>query len=362
MSAGALSFRFLISLLGNASTTTTIAAIFAALSVGSAFAHGVTLKTHHALPANSAFVKNFLEPWARKIHDESGARINLLISPDDPANGASARLYQMAKNREADIVWLNVHDAATDFPRFGVFGLPLAANSSEGSSRALWAYIDANDLGFREFGKLRILAAGRHDAPLFHMRSNNIASLSDLSGMKIAIASAQSAALLAAVGASPIVTPESSMGEALSSGEVDGALLSWSSLATLKLEKLVKTHTEFPTGAPSPYAETSVLLMNREAYGSLADDLKQVVSGNSGSDASAWIGTVFDDSAAKARADARERGDAISVLPADDLAIWRDAVKSVVDTRIKNLDERGLKGESLIGKARELLKDYDPAK
>ena len=362
MLAGTLSFRSLIDFLVKASATTAIAAIVTAMSVGNAFAHGVTFKTHHALPADSTVQKNFLKPWAQKIHDESGARINFLISAEDPANGAYARLFQMAKDRKVDVVWLDLRDAATDFPTFSVFGLPLAANSSEGSSRALWAYVDVNDFGFREFGKLRVIAASRHDAPLFHMRSIKIESLSDLSGSKIAIPNPDSAALLAAVGASPIFTPESSIGEALSGGKVDGALLSWSSLATLKLEELVKTHTEFPAGAPSPYAETSVLLMNRDAYRSLADDLKQAVERNSGSDASAWIGTVFDDGAARARQRARERGDAINVLPADDLARWRDLVKTVVDDRISNLDERGLRGESLIGKARELLAEYDSTK
>ena len=190
----------------------------------------------------------------------------------------------------------------------------------------------------------------------------NIESLSDLNGSKIAIPNPDSAALLAAVGASPIITPESSIGEALSGGKLDGALLSWSSLATLKLEELVKTHTGFPAGAPSPYAKTSVLLMNRDAYRSLADDLKRVVGDNSGSDASAWIGAVFDDGAAMARQRARERGDTINILPTDDLASWRDAVKAVVDDRIRNLDERGLKGKSLIDKARELIREYDPVK
>jgi hypothetical protein len=50
--AGTLSFRFLINFLVKASATTTIAAIVTAMSVGNAFAHGVTFKTHHALPTD----------------------------------------------------------------------------------------------------------------------------------------------------------------------------------------------------------------------------------------------------------------------------------------------------------------------
>jgi hypothetical protein len=93
----------------------------------------------------------------------------------------------------------------------------------------------------------------------------------------------------------------------------------------------------------------------------LADDLKQVVRGNGGADASAQIGKVFDESAAMARQGANERGDAINIVPSEKLKKWQEATEAAPGKRAEDLDGRGLKSESLVGKARELLAEYDTA-
>ena len=326
-----------------------------------AFAHGVTLKYQDTQPANSAFATSFLDPWARKIYDESGGRINLLAAPRDAAS-ADADLFQAVRDRSADVVWMDLQQPGASFPRFSVFALALEGNSSEGSSQALWWWVDTNDLAFREFDEMRILAASRHDAPVFHMRDKSVSSLSDLKGARIAIPNSDAAQFLTAIGAQPFVTTSSAMRTALEESKVDGVLLSWSSLATLGLEELVTTHAEAPADAPWPYAEVSVLLMNPNAYRGLVDDLKQIMRANSGSDVSAWIGKTFDQSANAARKRAAERGENVSTLPAGDLDKWREAASAAVNEGVGNLDAKGLKGEKMVTKARALIAEHDPAK
>lgn len=323
--------------------------------------HGVTLKYQDAEPANAVFATSFLQPWANKIHEDSRGRINLLITRQDPA-GANADLLRNVVERDADIVWLNLQSPAAAYPRFMVFGSALEGATSEGSSQALWSWIDANDLAFREFRDMRMLAAVRRDVPLFHMRGNALSSVSDLKGAKIAIPTSGAEIFLSELGASALVVPEADIPKALEQNRVDGVLLSWSSFAALGLETLVRAHTEAPTAAPWPYAELSVLLMNPDAYRGLADDLKQTVRANSGNDLSSLIGKTMDDAARAARVHAGERGDTINMLPESDLPKWRDAATAAVNERIAALDEMGLKGKKLISKARALIVEYDSAR
>ncbi len=341
-----------------------LAACVGALSMaltGNAFAHGVTLKLQSAQPSESLLTRQFLGPWSQNIHDASGGRINLL-SEQGPQTGAALDVFQLAQDRVADIVWLDQANAPDMFPRFSIFGSALPGSASEGSSRALWNWCEANDLASREFKELRVLAASRHDAPLFHMRERPLAALSDLKGSKIAVPSGDGREFLAALGASPVVMPLSEMGKALGDASIDGVLLSWSSLTTHGLEGLVKVHVAAPPGAPWAYAEVSALLMNPDAYRGLADDLKSVVRENSGGDVSAWIGKVFDETAAKARQGAASRGDTIGNLPESDLAAWNQAADAAIGKRIEALNERGLKGERMVTKVRALITEYDPAR
>jgi TRAP-type C4-dicarboxylate transport system substrate-binding protein len=337
------------------------AAVLLMALAGNVFAHGVTLKLQSTQPADSALNQYFISPWAQQIYDASRGRINLLTVPVDQP-GAQVDLFQLAQDRIADVVWLDQANSPDIFPRFSVFGSALPGSASEGSSQALWSWCDVNDLAFREFKELRILAASRHDAPLFHMREKPIDSLSDLNGLKIAVPNDDGRDFLVALGASPVVMPASDMGKALSEASVDGVLLSWSSLAMRELGDLVKVHVAAPPGAPWAYAEVSALLMNPDAYRSLADDLKTIIRANSGIDVSAWVGKVFDETAAKARQIAADRGDTIGNLPESDLAGWNQAAEVAIGKRVKALDDRGLKGERTVTRARALITQYDSAR
>lgn len=337
------------------------AAVLLMTLAGNVFAHGVTLKLQSTQPSDSALNQLFISPWAQQIHDASGGRINLLATQTDQ-RGGDVDLFQLAQDRAADVVWLDQANAPDMFPRFSIFGSALPGSASEGSSQALWYWCEVNDLAFREFKELRILATSRHDAPLFHMREQSLASLSDLNGLKIAVPNSDGRDFLAALGASPVVMPAAEIGKALGDASVDGVLLSWSSLAARGLGDRVKVHVTAPPGAPWAYAEVSALLMNPDAYRSLADDLKTVVRSNSGIDVSAWIGRVLDEAAAKARQSAADRGDTIGSFPDSDLAAWNQAADAAISKRVKALDERGLKGDRIVTKARAIINEYDAAR
>jgi TRAP-type C4-dicarboxylate transport system substrate-binding protein len=156
--------------------------------------------------------------------------------------------------------------------------------------------------------------------------------------------------------------PVARVSDALAKGELDGALLPWEGVTALKIEQSVKYHSEIDPTSPRFYSAVYVFAMNAAAYKSLPDDLKKVVLANSGVEISEWLAKVFDDGAASARKLATGRGDAINVLPAEEVAKWESAAQTVIDEWIKALDPRGVQGKELIDSAREALAEHDRAK
>jgi len=332
------------------------------LWAGTAMGHGVTLKVHHGLPADSAFQTQFLLPWIHKVEAESGGRLHFKLYPALEMGGAAPDLYDQVKEGVADIVWTGVSYTPERFPAVGVFELPLAANSAQGSSRALWEYVRLNDLSFTEFDGVRLLALARHDAPQLHMVSKRVRTAADLAGLKIATPAPSADSLLSALGAVPVTTAPAEIGAAVSSGKVDGVLLPWDALAPMQLSDRVKYHTQLDARAPWLYSGVFVLAMHPATYKSLSDDLRQVIAANSGADTSAWLGRVFAAAAAAARQAAADRGDPIDELPATELARWQEPAHALVESWIKDVDGRGLSGKELVDSARSCLAQYDPAK
>jgi TRAP-type C4-dicarboxylate transport system substrate-binding protein len=123
-----------------------------------AHAHGVTLKIHHYLPADSPFHTRFLLPWKEKLEKESDGHLRIQIYPAMQVGGNPSQLYDQLKDRSADIVWTSVAYDAWRFPAFEVFNLPLMTHSSKGSNRALWEYVQTHNLARKEFAGVRLLA------------------------------------------------------------------------------------------------------------------------------------------------------------------------------------------------------------
>jgi TRAP-type C4-dicarboxylate transport system substrate-binding protein len=137
---------------------------------GDVRAHGVTLKIHHFLPADSAFHSRFLLPWKEKLEKESDGHLRIQIYP--AMQGANpSQLYDQVKDRTADIVWTPVAHDAWRFPAFEVFTLPLMTNSAKGSNRALWEYVQTQNLAKKEFAGLRLLAVNVSPAAGFGRRA-----------------------------------------------------------------------------------------------------------------------------------------------------------------------------------------------
>ena len=110
--------------------------------------------------------------------------------------------------------------------------------------------------------------------------------------MKVRGPTRQITKLLGSVGATPVGMPLPQIPDALSKGTIDGCVIPWEVVPSVKVHELTKFHSEFDSSGPALYTTTFVMAMNKAKYDGLPPDLKKVIDANSGLATSAWLGKI----------------------------------------------------------------------
>ena len=333
------------------------AALLCANSI--ARAQEVTFKLHHFVPPTATAHVKFLAPWADKIAKESNGRIKIQIYPALQLGGTLPQLLDQVRDGVVDIVWTIPGASAGRYPAFEAFELPFMTKTAQGSSRALWDYVHLNKLDQTELKAFKLLATHTHDPGAIHTIAKPIRTLADFKGMKIRAPTRWTSKMLASFGASPVGMPVNQVSEALSKGVIDGTILSWVIVPSLKVHELVKFHTETPSSSRALYTTSFVVAMNPAKYASLPADLKRVIDNNSGVEFSALAGKTWDDAAAPHRKLAEARGNQFIALSQDELKLWATASQSVAEDWIREVEGKGYDGKALLKSAKELIEKYD---
>ena len=331
-----------------------------ALAALPAFAQEITLKVSHFWPPNAMPPSTLLVPWCDKIAKDSSNRLKCQIYPAMQLGGTPPQLIEQAKDGVADIVWTLPGYTAGRFPLMEVFELPFMSSSAEATSQAAWEYLDK--YARKEFPGIHMLVVNVHDNGYVHTREKQVRTLADFKGLKMRAPTRQTNKLLAALGASPVAMPLPALADALSKGVVDGYLLPWEVIPSIKAHEMTKYESETDPKSRALYTAVFTLAMNQAKYDSLPADLKKVIDENSGAAAARAFGKQWDASAPPARKLAVDRGNTFYVIPASELANWEKASAHLDEEWVKDVTAKGNDGKMLLQSARDLIKKYETAK
>lgn len=312
----------------------------------------VTLKMHHFLPAVSNGHAKFLKPWADRVAAESNGRIKIDIFPAMQLGGTPPQLFDQARDGVADLVWTLPGNTPGRFPGIETFELPFVAHKRAiTNSKALQEFAQAN-LG-QEFREVKPICFWAHDHGLIHA-TKPVKTMEDLKGLKVRFPTRLAGEALKALGANAIGMPIPQVPESLAQKVIDGCVVPWEVVPSIKVHELVKNHTEIP-GSPTFYTATFILAMNRARYDSLPADLKAVIDKNSGMVAAEAAGKVWDEQAVAVSDMVKKRSNTITVLDEAEAARWRKATEPVVEAWLKSTKEKGLDGEKLLADAKAAI-------
>jgi len=312
------------------------------------------LKLHHSFSAVSSVHDRFLAPWARQVAAESGGRLRVDVFPSMQLGGAPAQLFDQARDGAADIVWAAPGLTPGRFAKIATFELPfLPSRRALVSSKALqdFAALYLKD----EFDEVRPLAFSCADRGVIHA-VNPVRAIEDIKGLKLHVQTELAGEAIRALGAHPVPMPSAQLPAAISAGVVDGALDPWHLVPPLRLNDLLKTHTDFSDLSLS--SRTYVLAMNKAAYDRLPRDLKTVLDNNSGQLAAGMAGAMWDLQAQAVAEDVAERGGVIVTLLPEAVAHWRRRTEPVVGAWLKGMKDNKLDGAKMIASAHALLAKY----
>ncbi|SDD34157.1 TRAP-type C4-dicarboxylate transport system, substrate-binding protein [Paracoccus isoporae] len=328
------------------------ATVFAA-SAAPGFTQEVTLRVHHFLSADAPMHADVLAPWEQMVEEESDGRIDVQLYPSMQLGGKPPQLFDQARDGVVDIAWTLLGYTPGRFPIAEVFELPFMSTTATATTLALQDY-QAKYLG-EELGDVKPLLIHAPSAYKFHMADAQVASLEDLSGMKIRAPSRAMTDGLNALGATAVGMPVPEVAQSLTTGVIDGAVIPWEVVGSLRIEDVTDGHTELGTENGGIANSVMALVMNQAKYDGLPDDLKQVIDENSGAALAELAGAAFDAAEEAERQKYVDAGAAITVIPEEDLGPWREATQPVVDAWVQAMDDAGHDGQAMLDDARAML-------
>jgi len=316
-----------------------------------AAAQEFTLRMHQFLPAQANVPAHILDVWADRVEADSDGRIKIDRFPSMQLGGSPPQLIDQAIDGVADIIWTVAGYTPGRFPQLEVFELPFMSPDAEATSRAYWELAEARmmDTDFADFKPLGLWV---HGPGVIHA-NRAVTDVADLRGLKLRAPSRTTTTMFTELGATSVGMPVPAVPEALSQGVIDGAVIPWEVVPSLKVEELVTFHTEFPGDAL--YTLAFIFAMNQGAYDALPADLQAVIDANSGLEFSAFAGRTQQEYDAPGRALAAERGNTIITLDAAQVAAWRAASQPTITNWIAEATAAGLDGQGIYDDAVALI-------
>ncbi|MDF1716030.1 MAG: TRAP transporter substrate-binding protein DctP [Antarcticimicrobium sp.] len=251
------------------------AALATALTTGAANAQDtIDLKISYAFPPTHYLIEHGLDIWVAGVKEDLGDRVDFTIYPAQQL-GKAAEGLDLVSNGAADLVLTATSYHPTQITVSGVAELPgmfsdicVATRASMELSRegALFDNVDFDPNGVRAIYNVSL--------PIYNVvtATRKVEKLEDFEGLKLRTTGAAMDLTARTLGAAAVRMPSAELFQAAQRGTVDGALYLYAGMRPYDLQTVFKHSTE----GVSMGSTHLVLLMNREKFDSLPDDVQEV--------------------------------------------------------------------------------------
>ena len=248
----------------------------------------VTLTTSTWVPLDHAITSSQTE-WCEDVAKATSSRVkcNLLAKPVAPPG----KTFDAIRDGLADVSF-DVHGYSPGrFKLTDMVELPFMGDSAEATSVAYQKVYDKHLAKLDEHKGLKVLAVFTHGPGHILNTKRPVAKLADLDGLKIRVGGGMVNEIGKVMGVNVTLKPAPQSYELLSSGVMDGVFFPAESVASFKLEKLIKHRTSFPGGL---YNTSFALVMNPDTWAKISKQDQQAITKLSGEHLAKRVGRAWD--------------------------------------------------------------------
>lgn len=329
-----------------------------AASAGLGVAQEIDLKFSYWTPPVALPVAEGIYPWSENIQKATNGRVKLTFFPAEAMARAADHLDLVTRGT-ADIVWLDPNFTPGVFPLSDIITLPFLWPDSETCSAVMWKVFEKY-LFDTEYSKFKVLFCFNVGLSDFFSNHKPVKSLADFKGMKIASVSPIHSKTYKALGGSPAFMIEPEIYTALERGLIDGRFINWEGLWVFKNHEVTKYRTANIKINTMP----NVVLMNKDRWNSLPEDIQHIMDAESGFNFSRQMGRTFDQIEAAvfkkkvAEYDRKAGNSGVYQLTEDERRQLIEVTEPVIEAWVKKQEKKGRPARAMLKDIRAMVSSF----
>lgn len=237
---------------------------------------GETLKAASWVGPAHIITKSTFEPLQKAVAD-ANADLEVQVYPGGELGKGPLEQYVRVVQGVADIVWGLPGYTSAQFQKLMVSELPGVLPAGMTGYDMIW---NAQEKGLldSEFPGTKALALWLSEPNIFIMKDRTVRTPDDIKGLKIRVSGSAAAAVIEALGATPVQMPAGEIYNALQTGLIDGVVTGASAVGDFKLDEVANSYT---IGAPLGHI-SFYLVMNQAKYDGLNEAQKAAIDAVAG--------------------------------------------------------------------------------
>lgn len=266
-------------------------------------------------PGRSNVCSGFLKNWATRVEQQSHGRLKLDLICDSVL-GNVGNTFERVSYGVADLGWDIPALYGRRFEVFNLITLPGLYDDPGRASMALWSLYQRKIIQLN-WGNTKPVWFQASQNTAFYLKSSPRDNV-NFSGLKIASGSQLRAQLTDDAAGVPVSLRVTEYYQALNNGAVNGLLTTPGALEASGILRMIKYAVTGPFGGGM-----TALVINKETYAALPEDLKKIIDNNSGATASRLVSDDLNNYENRLTQKIfSQEGTHISVLSVNDLKLW----------------------------------------